>query len=196
MTHSFIAGQNSYGKLQALGLDLPMLFDTDGLNLIGNIQNTLCIVLGNRIQNIQRIDSNAVLRVAEPNERIVKEYIKPLLVEDLLKGNQKGVARVHELIALEELLERLHYLDTELQVMTAMSVDQVTDMLSLAGRLCDDRAIVSEQVRHEESVEVLLVSARWLVVKIIVVDFPSQVLDHVHGVGETVIDWIQLLQEN
>jgi hypothetical protein len=109
-----------------------MLFDTDGLNLIGNIQNTLCIVLGNRIQNIQRIDSNAVLRVAEPNERIVKEYIKPLLVEDLLKGNQKGVARVHELIALEELLERLHYLDTELQVMTAMSVDQVTDMLSLA----------------------------------------------------------------
>jgi hypothetical protein len=132
MTHSFIAGQNSYGKLQALGLDLPMLFDTDGLNLIGNIQNTLCIVLGNRIQNIQRIDSNAVLRVAEPNERIVKEYIKPLLVEDLLKGNQKGVARVHELIALEELLERLHYLDTELQVMTAMSVDQVTDMLSLA----------------------------------------------------------------
>jgi len=33
-------------------------------------------------------------------------------------------------------------------------------------------------------------------VEIIVVDFLSQVLDHVHGVGETVIDWVQLLQEN
>ena len=114
MTHSFVAGQNGYGKLQALRLDLPMLFDTDGLNLVSDIQNTLSIMLGNRIQNIQRIDSNTVLGVAEPNERIVKEYIKPLLVEDLLKGNQKGVARVHELIALEELLERLHHLDTEL----------------------------------------------------------------------------------
>jgi len=114
MTHSFVASQNGYGKLQALCLDLPVLFDTDGLNLVSDIQNTLCIVLGNCIQNIQRIDSDAVLRVAQTNESIVKEYIKPLLVEDLLKGNQKGVARIHKLIALEELLERLHDLDTEL----------------------------------------------------------------------------------
>jgi len=34
------------------------------------------------------------------------------------------------------------------------------------------------------------------VVLIIIVDFPSQVLDHVHGVDETVIDWVQLFQEN
>ena len=51
-------------------------------------------------------------------------------------------------------------------------------------------------MRHEESVEVLLVSTLWLVVEIIVVDFPCQVLDHMHGIGETVIDWVQLLQEN
>ena len=42
--------------------------------------------------------------------------------------------------------------------MGAMSVNQVTDMLSLAWRLGDDRAIVSQEVRHEESVKVLLVS--------------------------------------
>lgn len=33
-------------------------------------------------------------------------------------------------------------------------------------------------------------------VEVIVVDFSGQVLDHVHGVGETVVDWAQLLQEN
>lgn len=134
-----------------------MLFDTDGLDLIGNIQNTLCIVLGNRIQNIQRIHSNTVFRVAETNERIVKEYIEPLLVEDLLKGNQKGVARVHQLVTLEELLERLHDLDTELEIVRAMSVNQFADMLSLAWSFGDDGAIVSQKVRHEESVEVFLV---------------------------------------
>lgn len=91
-----------------------MLFDTDGLNLVSDIQNTLCIMLSNRIQDIQRIDSDAILRVAQTNESIVKEYIKPLLVEDLFKGNQKGVARIHKLIALEELLERLYDLNSEL----------------------------------------------------------------------------------
>jgi hypothetical protein len=138
MTHSFVTRQNGYGKLQALGLDLPVLFDTDGLNLVGDIQNTLCIVFSDCIQNIQGIDSDAVLGVAQTNESIVKEYIKPLLVEDFLKGNQKGMTCIHKLITLEELLERLHDLDTELQIMTAMSINQLTDMLSLAWRFGDD----------------------------------------------------------
>jgi hypothetical protein len=80
--------------------------------------------------------------------------------------------------------------------MGAVSVNQLTDMLSLVWRLRDDGTVVPEQVRHEELVEVLLVCLCWLVVLVLFIYLFGQILAHMHRIGETVISWLQLLQQN
>ena len=66
-----------------------------------------------------------------------------------------GLASVDELITLKVLLQLLHNFDSHLQVMSAVSEDQLTDLLALVGTLFDQRAIVPEEMLGEEFVEVV-----------------------------------------
>ena len=63
------------------------------------------------VQDVQRIDSNVGLRVGEPNESVVQENIKPLLVELLLLSNKVSLTGIHDLVICNIVLKVLHNLD-------------------------------------------------------------------------------------
>ena len=67
-----------------------------------------------------------------------------------------GLASVDELITLKVFLQLLDNFDSHLQVMSTVSEDQLTDLLTLVGTLLDQRAIVPEEMLGEKFVEVVL----------------------------------------
>lgn len=84
VTHGLEASQDGDGVLEALRLDLPVLFVADPVDLFGDVEDALSIVDRNRVQDVQTVNSDVDLRVAEADKRIVEEHIEPLLVECLL----------------------------------------------------------------------------------------------------------------
>ena len=83
--------------------------------------------------------------------------------------------------------------------MPAVSIDELTDVLPLWRGFSDDRAVVSKEMSHEELAEIFLELLHGHLrngvgrLKLICVYLHSHVLAHVHGVGERVINWVQLL---
>lgn len=98
------------------------------------------------------------------------------------------------------LLQRLDNLDPHLQIVLAVAIDQLADVLPLWSRLPDDLAVVTQKMRHEVLVEVLLelldrhLGVARRVVHRVDVDLLCHVLAHLHQVGETVVDRAQFLQ--
>lgn len=76
-----------------------------------------------------------------------------MLVEFSFLCNQIGLTRVDYLILRNMILEILDYLDSEVEIVLSMGVDQLTDVLSLVRAFLDDLAVVLEQVVDEELVE-------------------------------------------
>ena len=64
-----------------------------------------------------------------------------------------GLAGVYELIAVQMALELLDNFDSDLQVVSGMGIDQLTDLLSLIWALFNHLAVVFEEVPNEEFVE-------------------------------------------
>ena len=83
-----------------------------------------------------------------------------------------------------------------------MSVNKLADVLSLRRRLSDNRAVVPQKMAHKEFAEIFLEllhsHLRSAVARLDVVSvyLNCHVLTHVHGVRETVIDWVQLLEHH
>jgi hypothetical protein len=65
-----------------------------------------------------------------------------------------GLAGVYELIAVQMALELLDNFDSDLQVVSGMGIDQLTDLLSLIWALFNHLAVVFEEVPNEEFVEI------------------------------------------
>ena len=71
MAHVSVAIQDCNGKLQALCLDFPVLFEAQLVDLVADVQDALCIHLGNCIQHIQRVHSDVDLWVLKTDQGIV-----------------------------------------------------------------------------------------------------------------------------
>jgi hypothetical protein len=128
-----------------LCLDFPVLVTlTEQENLFSNIHDAFWVVFGNTVQDVQRIYSHVDLRVGQTDEGVVKEHIKPLLVEFLLLPNQVSLASIHYFIIGNVVLQILHNLDPLVEVMLSVAVDQLAYVLSLVGAFLDDLAIVLE----------------------------------------------------
>ena len=93
-----------------------------------------------------------------------------------------SLASVDQLVTLKVLLELLDYLDAHLKVMSTVSIDQLTDLLTLIRALFDKRAVVAEQMLAEKFVE--FVSGRFLVL----IDFHCQLLAEHKSVRKATID--------
>lgn len=64
------------------------------------------------------------------------------------------MASIDDLIIADVILQVLHNLDTEVQVMLRVAINQLAYVLTLVGALLDDVAVVLEQVVDEELVKV------------------------------------------
>ena len=64
-----------------------MIFTAEYKDFLSDVHNAFWIVLGNGVENIQRIDSHISLRISKADQSVVKEYVKPLLVEFMLLSN-------------------------------------------------------------------------------------------------------------
>ena len=88
---------------------------------------------------------------------------------------------VDQLVTLKVLLELLDNLDAHLQVMGAVRIDQLADLLTLVWALFDKCTIVSEQVLAEEFVKFV---SRCI---LIVIDLHCQLLAEHERVREATI---------
>jgi len=158
-------------------------------------------MLSDCVQNVQWVNSNVDFWIVETDQGIVEENIKPLLSEGLFIWDEECMARVNDLIIFQEFLQRLNNFNSELEVVAAMSVYELTDILSLGWEFLDDRAVISQKMTHEELSEVFLEllhsnlrsTVGALTSTVVDIDLHSEVLAHMHGIGETVINWIQFL---
>lgn len=66
-----------------------------------------------------------------------------------------SLTRVNQFVALKVFFHLLDNLDTHLKIMGAVGINQLADLLPLVGALLDQGAIVTEQVPHEELIEVV-----------------------------------------
>lgn len=179
-----------------------MSFRRNFVNFFSDVKNGLSFMLGNRVQNIERVNSDVDLWVVEPNESVVKENVKPLLSESLFVGNEECVAGIDDLIFFQEFLKGLHNFDSQLEIVPAVSVYELTDILSLRRRLSDDGAVVPKEMAHEEFAEVFLELCHSHLgsavggLDVVSVDLHRHVLAHVHCVGEAVVDWVQFLEHH
>ena len=114
MTHVSVAIENGDCEFETLGLDFPVLIFADGIDLFCDIEDAVGVESGNSVEHIERVNSNIDLRIVKTNERIVEEYIEPLLVEHLFVRDKECMAAVDGFIALEILLQGLNYFDSEL----------------------------------------------------------------------------------
>ena len=64
------------------------------------------------------------------------------------------MASIDDFIIADVILQVLHNLDTEVQVMLRVAINQLAYVLTLVGALLDDVAVVLEQVVDEELVKV------------------------------------------
>ena len=88
------------------------------------------------------------------------------------------MASIDDFIIADVILQVLHNLDTEVQVMLRMAINQLAYVLTLVGALLDDMAVVLEQVVDEELVKV---SGRRVMV---LIDLSRQGLAEDQGVHE------------
>ena len=65
-----------------------------------------------------------------------------------------SLARVDELITMKMSFQLLDNLNAKLKVVGGMSIDELTDLLSLIWAFFDDLAVILKKVPHEEFVEV------------------------------------------
>lgn len=155
MTHVSEAAQNYGSKHEALSFNLPvMIFLGEKQYLFSDIHYALRVMLGNTVEDVERVHPNIGLRVSETDQGVVQEHIEPLLVEFLLLTNQVGLASIDYLIIADVILQVLHNLDAEVQVMLSVAINQLANVLALVGALLDDMAVVLEQVVDEELVKV------------------------------------------
>ena len=64
------------------------------------------------------------------------------------------MASIDDLIIADVILQVLHNLDAEVQVMLGVAINKLAYVLALVGALLNDVAVVLEQVVDEELVEV------------------------------------------
>lgn len=179
MAHISVAIQNGDGKLKTLSLNLPMLFKAKFVYLIGDVQNALSIVSSNRIQNIQRVNSNINLWVLQPNQSIVEENIKPLLIENLFFLYQESVTSIHDFIMVKMLFKWLDHFDSQLQIVSTMGIDQLANILTLVWELTNNWAKIAKKMVYKEFIKILLESLVsqlretwwWLTLSNIFIDF-------------------------
>lgn len=109
---------------------------------------------------------------------------------------------VNDFIIFQMLLQGLNNLDAHLQVVLAVAIDQLTNILSFRCRLSNDRAIVAKQMTHKVLVKISLelldrhLGVAGRMVHRVNIDLLGHVLAHLHQVCETVIDWTQSLQHD
>lgn len=80
-------------------------------------------MLSNRVQDIDRGHTDICSWVAQTNKSVVKEHIKPLLVEIFLLLDKVSLTLIDKLVISEIILQALDNIDTHLQVVCAMDVD-------------------------------------------------------------------------
>ena len=140
---------------QTLSFNLPVLiFLGKKQDLLCDIHDALRVMLGDTVQDIQRIDSHVGLRVGQANQSVVQEDIKPLLVEFLLLTNQVGLTSINCLIIADVILEVLYDLYPEIEVMLRVTIYQFAYVLTLVWALLNNMAIILEQVVYKELIEV------------------------------------------
>ena len=88
------------------------------------------------------------------------------------------MASIDDFIIADVILQVLHNLDAEVQVMLGVAINKLANVLALVGALFDDVAVVLEQVVDEELVEV---SGRGVM---ILINLPRQGLAEDQGVHE------------
>jgi len=153
MTQRSELSQDSGRKFETLGFHLPEILISQNIDSLCDFNHGVCILRGNGRQDVKGVDTNVDAVVGEANKSVVEEHVEPLLVEFLLLGKQVCLASVDKLIAPQMFLELLDNFDPELEVVGAVSVDQLTDLLALVWALSDEATVVFEQVLGEEFVE-------------------------------------------
>ena len=83
------------------------------------------------------------------------------------------------------LFKLLHGLDSHLQIVGTVGVDQLTDLLALVGALLDEATVVAEEVLREELVELVA----WGL--LVLVDLHGELLAEHEGVREGAFDWAE-----
>lgn len=183
MTHPSEVVQHRNGELKALGFDLPVWIIRHAQNFLSNVENTFSVKLGDGGQYIQSVNSDAGFWVADSNQRVVQKHIKPLLIELLLVANQVCVARINNFVIFKMLLQTLDHFDSHLQVVTAVSEDQLTDVRPFVRIIDNQVAVIAHQMTHEELIEFSLVT---LMILLISIDFLGQTFNQEHCIQKTV----------
>jgi hypothetical protein len=145
--------QNGRSELKTLSLDFPVVFIGKGRYLVTDLKHGIGILLGDRAQNVDRVDPYVDSLVRQTNQRIVEEHIEPLLVEHSLMLKQVSLAAVDQLIISQVLLQGLDDSDSELHVMSTVRINQLANLLTLVGALSDQGGVTSEQMLFEKHVE-------------------------------------------
>lgn len=144
-------------KHQALSLDLPILiFLSKCEDLLSDVHYALRVMLGNAVQDVEGVHADVGLRVREPNQRVVEEDIEPLLVEFLLLANQVSLAGIYDFVVIDVVLQVLDDLDSQVEIVLRVAVDELAYVLTLIRALLDNMAVVLEEVVNEELVEILV----------------------------------------
>lgn len=154
------------------------MFVSQQINALCHLDHRISILRCNRCEDIEGVDPNVDHIVRQSDKCIVEEYIEPLLIELVLLAQHMGLASVDELITLKVFLQLLDNFDSHLQVMSTVSEDQLTDLLTLVGTLLDQRAIVPEEMLGEKFVEVVLRGV------LVFIDLDSELLAEHECVGE------------
>lgn len=97
--------QDGRSKLQALSLDLPVVFIGERRDLFRNFKHGFGVLLGNSAKHINRVDADVDSLRGETDQRVVKEHVKPLLIKSGLALKQVSLAAIDELVISEVLLE-------------------------------------------------------------------------------------------
>jgi hypothetical protein len=64
------------------------------------------------------------------------------------------LASIHDLIITNVILKVLYYLDSKIEIMLSVAVNEFANVLALVWAFLDDVAIVLEQVINKELVEI------------------------------------------
>ena len=150
--------QDGRSKLQALSLDLPVVLISERRDLLRNFKHSFRVLLSDSAKHINGVDADIDSLGRETDQRVVKEHIKPLLIESGLALEQVSLAAIDKLVVSEVLFERLDDSNSHLHVVRAVSKNQLANLLTLIWTLLDQRAVASEKVFFKESVKLRCLS--------------------------------------
>ena len=170
------------GEFEALGLDLPELLLGQLADSLRDFDHCFSILAGNSGEYVEGVDTDVDAVVREADQGVVEEHVEPLLVEFFLLREDMRLARVHQLVVVEVLLELLNDFDAKLEVVSAMGIDQLADLLALVWALLDKTTVVPEEVLREEFVELVA----WSV--LVLIDLNRELLAEHESVGEGALD--------